>query len=61
MFKVIIILSKSESDIKRLIENSNRYDNEGSSSKEIQRRGRGSRSSDSRGGIEIGGPRTGEK
>ncbi len=51
-------IGKSESDIKRLIENSNRYDNEGSSSGRNSRgRGRGSRSSDSRGGDRDRSPR----
>jgi ATP-dependent RNA helicase DeaD len=55
-------IGKSESDIKRLIENSNRYDNEGSSSGRNSRgRGRGSRSSDSRGADRDRGPRTGDR
>ena len=54
-------IGKSESDIKRLIENSNRYDNDGSSSGRNSRgRGRG-RSSDSRGGDRDRGPRTGDR
>ena len=54
-------IGKSESDIKRLIENSNRYDNDGSSSGRNSRgRGRG-RSSDSRGGDRDRGSRGGDR
>jgi ATP-dependent RNA helicase DeaD len=55
-------IGKSESDIKRLIENSSRYDSEGSSSGRGSRGGR-SRSGDrnSRGGDRDRGPRTGDR
>lgn len=55
-------IGKSESDIKRLIENSNRYDSEGSSSGRGSRSGR-SRSGDrnSRGGDRDRGPRSGDR
>jgi ATP-dependent RNA helicase DeaD len=58
-------IGKSESDIKRLIENSSRYDNDGSSSGRNSRGGGrfgsrgGSRGGDSRGGDRDRGPRTG--
>ena len=60
-------IGKSESDIKRLIENSNRYDNDGSSSGRNSRGGGrfgsrgGSRGGDSRGGDRDRGPRTGDR
>ena len=55
-------IGKSESDIKRLIENSNRYDNDGSSSGRNSRGGGrfGSRGG-SRGGDRDRGPRTGDR
>lgn len=60
-------IGKSESDIKRLIENSSRYDNDGSSSGRNSRGGGrfgsrgGSRGGDSRGGDRDRGPRTGDR
>ncbi|MFZ1420396.1 MAG: DEAD/DEAH box helicase, partial [Leptotrichiaceae bacterium] len=50
-------IGKSESDIKRLIENSSRYDNDGSSSGRNSRGGRGGRFGGSRGGDSRGGDR----
>ena len=60
-------IGKSESDIKRLIENSSRYDNDGSSSGRNSRGGGrfgsrgGSRGGDSRGSDRDRGPRTGDR
>ena len=48
-------IGKSESDIKRLIENTSRYDNDGSSSGRNSRGGRGGRFGGSRGGDSRGG------
>ena len=55
-------IGKSESDIKRLIENSNRYDNDGSSSGRNSRGGgRFASRGGSRGGDRDRGPKTGDR
>ena len=54
-------IGKSESDIKRLIENSSRYDSEGRSSDRNSRGGRGGRFGGSRGGDSRGGRSSGDR
>ena len=54
-------IGKSESDIKRLIENSSRYDSEGRSGDRNSRGGRGGRFGGSRGGDSRGGRPSGDR